>query len=183
MRQAIEDLNSRYESTGSAFRVESIAGGYQMLTLPAYHDAIARLRRSRSDSKLSQAALETLAIVAYRQPIIRADVEAIRGVACGEIIRGLLDKGLVKIAGRADVLGRPMLYGTTKRFLETFGLGGLEDLPRVEELRSGAPEAAKPAAPVPAEEREARPSEAAALNDGGNEDDSGAHNGSSDDAE
>jgi segregation and condensation protein B len=150
VRQAIDDLNSRYEAAGAAFRVEAIAGGYQMLTLPAYHDVIARLRRTRADSKLSQAAMETLAIVAYRQPIIRADVEAIRGVACGEVIRGLLDKGLVKIAGRADVLGRPMLYGTTRRFLEAFALSGLDDLPRVEELRSGAPDAAKATAPAPA---------------------------------
>ena len=85
--------------------------------------------------RLSQAALETLAIVAYRQPILRADVEAIRGVASGEVLRGLMDKQLVKIVGRAEVIGRPMLYGTTRRFLEIFGLKRIEDLPRVEELR------------------------------------------------
>ena len=83
--------------------------------------------------------METLAIVAYRQPILRADIEAIRGVACGEVLRGLMEKNLVKIVGRAEVLGRPMLYGTTRRFLESFGLGSLVDLPRVEQLRSGAP--------------------------------------------
>jgi segregation and condensation protein B len=84
--------------------------------------------------------METLAVVAYRQPIIRADVESIRGVACGDMIRKLMEKGLVKIVGRAEVLGRPMLYGTTRKFLEVFGLSDLEDLPGVEELRGGAQE-------------------------------------------
>jgi segregation and condensation protein B len=136
--QAVAALNARYERMGCVFRVEPIAGGYQMLTLPEYRDVVARLTRARGESRLSQAAMETLAIVAYRQPVLRADVEAIRGVACGEVLRGLMEKHLVRIVGRADVLGRPMLYGTTKRFLEIFGLRGLEDLPKVEELRSGA---------------------------------------------
>jgi segregation and condensation protein B len=92
----------------------------------------------KKDSRLSQAAMETLAIVAYRQPILRADIESIRGVASGEVLRGLLERQLVKIVGRAEVIGRPMLYGTSKRFLEVFGLASLDDLPRVEELRSGA---------------------------------------------
>jgi segregation and condensation protein B len=117
-----------------------------MLTLPQYHEVLSRLFKTRSDSKLSQAAMETLAILAYRQPILRVDVEAIRGVACGEVLRGLMEKNLVKIVGRAEVIGRPMLYGTTKNFLEIFGLGSLEDLPRVEELRSGAKETPKPPA-------------------------------------
>ncbi|HOD81229.1 MAG: hypothetical protein BWX88_01155 [Planctomycetes bacterium ADurb.Bin126] len=143
---AVKRLNDRYASIGAAFRIEAIAGGYQLLTVPRYHDVLTKLFRTKSDSRLSQAALETMAIVAYRQPILRADIEAIRGVASGEILRGLMDKQLVKIVGRAEVLGRPMLYGTTKRFLEVFGLSSLEDLPRVEELRSGAKEpAAKPA--------------------------------------
>jgi len=138
VHQAIATLNARYESQGSAFRIENIAGGYQMLTLNRYRDVLDRLNQSRSDSKLSQAAMETLAIIAYRQPILRADIEAIRGVACGEVIRGLMEKQLVKIVGRADVIGRPMLYGTTRRFLEVFGLARIEDLPRIQELRSGA---------------------------------------------
>jgi len=138
VKQAIASLNERYEQMGCTFRIESIAGGYQMLTLPEYHDVVARLSRARGDMRLSQAAMETLSIVAYRQPIMRADVEAIRGVACGDILRGLLEKRLVKIVGRAEVLGRPMLYGTTKRFLEVFGLASLKDLPKVEELRRGA---------------------------------------------
>jgi segregation and condensation protein B len=89
----------------------------------------------RDAGKLSPAALETLAIIAYKQPIIRADVETIRGVAVGEIIRTLMAKGLVKIIGRAEVVGRPLLYGTTKKFLEVFGLNSLKDLPKIEELK------------------------------------------------
>jgi segregation and condensation protein B len=91
--------------------------------------------RVRTETKLSQAALETLAIISYKQPVIRADIEAIRGVAAGEVIRNLMYKGLVKIVGRAEVLGRPMLYGTTKKFLDIFGLNTLKDLPKIEELK------------------------------------------------
>ena len=135
VKRAVNALNARYDASGAAFTIEDIAGGYQMMTRPEYNDVLSRMRHARADSRLSQAALETLAIVAYRQPILRADVEAIRGVACGEILRGLMDRQLVKIVGRAEVIGRPMLYGTTKRFLEVFGLKNLDDLPRVEELR------------------------------------------------
>ncbi|MHC4574007.1 MAG: SMC-Scp complex subunit ScpB [Planctomycetota bacterium] len=135
IRQHIESLNEKYRANNSAFRIEQIAGGYQMLTLSPYNHWLKKLLRVRSDSKLSPAALETLAVIAYKQPVIRADVEAIRGVAVGEIIRNLMYKGLVKIIGRAQVLGRPMLYGTTKKFLETFGLNSLKDLPKIEELK------------------------------------------------
>ena len=143
VKQAIALLNQRYEQMGCTFRIESIAGGYQMMTQPEYHDVVSRLFKAKGDSRLSQAAMETLAIVAYRQPVLRADIEAIRGVATGEVLRGLMEKQLVKIAGRAEVLGRPMLYGTTRRFLEVFGLSDLKDLPNVEELRSGAKDADK----------------------------------------
>jgi segregation and condensation protein B len=135
VRECIDNLNNKYRANNSAFRIEKIAGGYQMLTLSVYNSWLQKLLRARTDSKLSQAALETLAIVAYKQPIIRADVEAIRGVASGEIIRSLMFKGLVKIVGRAEVLGRPLLYGTTKKFLEVFGLNTLKDLPKIEELK------------------------------------------------
>lgn len=161
VKTAIRTLNERYEQAGSSFRIEEIGGGFQMLTLPEFHDVICRLTKARSDTKLSQAALETLAVIAYRQPMIRADVEAIRGVATGEVLRGLMEKQLVKIVGRADVIGRPMLYGTTRRFLDVFGLGSLEDLPRVEELRSGAREAAKPS-PTAAQPAQAAVAEAPA---------------------
>jgi segregation and condensation protein B len=135
VRQHIQALNDKYQANNNAFRIEQIAGGYQMLTLSAYNLWLGKLLRARSDSKLSPAALETLAVVAYKQPVMRADIEAIRGVAAGEMIRGLMYKGLVKIVGRAEVLGRPMLYGTTKKFLEIFGLNSLKDLPKVEELK------------------------------------------------
>ena len=135
VRKHVEALNQRYKETQSAFRIEEIAGGFQMLTLPEFSRWIEKVRRVRSESKLSQASLETLAIIAYRQPILRADVEAIRGVAAGELINRLREMGLVKIVGRADDVGRPMLYGTTRRFLEVFGLSDLGDLPQVEQLK------------------------------------------------
>jgi len=171
VKQAVARLNERYEQMGCTFRIESIAGGYQMLTLPEYHDVVGRLFRAKSETRLSQAALETLAIVAYRQPVLRADIEAIRGVATGEVLRGLMEKQLVKIVGRAEVLGRPMLYGTTRRFLEVFGLSNLKELPNVEELRSGARALpAKEASPragddEPAEEAAAEPAEPATADD------------------
>ena len=135
IRQHIKNLNEKYQANNSAFRIEQIAGGYQMLTLSPYNYWLKKLLRARSDSKLSPAALETLAIIAYKQPVMRADIEAIRGVTAGEVIRSLCYKGLVKIVGRAEVLGRPMLYGTTKKFLEVFGLNTLKDLPKVQELK------------------------------------------------
>jgi len=135
IRKCIENLNEKYEGGDFAFRIEQIAGGYQMMTLGRYNHWLKKLLRARTDTKLSQAALETLAIIAYKQPVMRADIEAIRGVAAGEVIRGLMYKGLVKIVGRAEVLGRPMLYGTTKQFLEVFGLNTIKDLPKVEELK------------------------------------------------
>ena len=135
IRKYIENLNDKYEAGNFSFRIEQIAGGYQMMTLSQYNHWLKRLLRARTDTKLSQAALETLAIIAYKQPVMRADIEAIRGVAAGEVIRGLIYKGLVKIVGRAEVLGRPMLYGTTKKFLEIFGLNTLKDLPKIEELK------------------------------------------------
>lgn len=134
VRQHIKNLNNKYQANNNAFRIEQIAGGYQMLTLSPYNHWLKKLLRARSDNKLSPAAMETLAIIAYKQPVMRADIEAIRGVAVGEVIRSLSYKGLVKIVGRAEVLGRPMLYGTTKKFLEVFGLNTLKDLPKVQEL-------------------------------------------------
>lgn len=136
VRTSIENLNARYTAENHAFRIEQIAGGYQMLTLNTYNPWLKKMLRVRSDSKLSPAAMETLAIIAYKQPIIRADIEAIRGVAVGDGLRNLMYKGLVKITGRAEILGRPMLYGTTRKFLEVFGLNTLKDLPKVEELKN-----------------------------------------------
>jgi segregation and condensation protein B len=133
-RRLIRKLHALYEKDGSAFQVEELAGGFQLLTRPAYHRWLVRLRRTGQELRLTSAARETLAIVAYRQPIMRADIEAIRGVHCGEVLRQLMEKGLVRIAGRDPSLGRPVLYGTTKKFLQVFGLKSLRDLPLAEQL-------------------------------------------------
>jgi segregation and condensation protein B len=129
-RRLLSKLQTFYEEEGSAFQVHEIAGGFQLLTRPEFHPWLLRLRQSGHDLRLSPAARETLAIVAYRQPIMRADVEAVRGVQCGDVLRLLMEKGLVRIAGRHESLGRPVLYGTTKKFLQIFGLRSLKDLPQ-----------------------------------------------------
>jgi segregation and condensation protein B len=134
-RTHVERLQKLYDADGSAFQVEEIAGGYQLLTRPQYHPWLARLKRTGHELRLTPATLETLAVIAYKQPIMRAEVEKVRGVACGEVIRQLMEKGLVRVAGRHDSLGRPQLYGTTKKFLQAFGLNTLQDLPQVESLR------------------------------------------------
>ncbi len=132
VKRHIEVLNDRYAQYGASFRIESIAKGFQLLTLPAYNHWISNLHKARADSRLSSAALETLAIVAYKQPILRADIEAIRGVAVGDMLVRLRDINLVRIVGRAEEIGRPLLYGTTTRFLEVFGLSSLKDLPKLD---------------------------------------------------
>lgn len=135
VQEAVQRLNEFYDQSDRSFRVEQVAGGYQVLTLPRFHETLANLHKTKSDNKLSPAALETLAIVAYKQPMMRAQVETIRGVSCGEVLRSLMDRHLIKIVGRAEEVGRPMLYGTTKTFLEVFGLSALKDLPNAKELQ------------------------------------------------
>lgn len=134
IKSAIDSLNKTYDRDARAFRIERIAGGFRVMTREELAPLVTRLHAERQQQKLSQAALETLSIIAYRQPVMRAEIEVIRGVACGDILRGLMDRRLVKIVGRAEELGRPMLYGTTKDFLETFGLANLNDLPEVQGL-------------------------------------------------
>ena len=131
---AIASLNQVYEQTQRSFRIEKVAGGYRVMTLPEFGTLLERIRQKHDSGRLSQAALETLAVIAYRQPVTRADLEAIRGVACGEVLRGLLDRNLIRITGRAEEVGRPMLYGTTRQFLEVFGLSSIADLPTRDEL-------------------------------------------------
>ncbi len=133
-RRLVGRLRELYDRDGTAFQVEEVAGGYQLLTRPEFHPWLVRLRRGGKDVRLSAAARETLAIIAYRQPITRADVEAVRGVQCDEVLRQLMEKGLVRITGRDDSLGRPMLYGTTKKFLQAFGLKSLRELPPAPDL-------------------------------------------------
>lgn len=133
-RTMIRELNEQYDRSGQAFHIKRVAGGYQMLTRPQFARWIERLQTSKPHPRLSRSALETLTIVAYRQPVIKVDIEAIRGVSCGEMLRQLLEAGLIRIAGRSENLGRPYLYGTTREFLESFGLASLRDLPRADQL-------------------------------------------------
>ncbi|MCQ4574506.1 MAG: SMC-Scp complex subunit ScpB [Candidatus Brocadiales bacterium] len=134
--ETIEQLRKDYDDTGRAFQIEEIAGGYLLLSRQQYHPWIARLEKKTQESKLSPAAMETLSIIAYKQPILRSTIEAIRGVESSQMLRSLMDKGLAKVVGKDETLGRPLLYGTTKRFLEYFGLRSLRDLPRTLELSS-----------------------------------------------
>jgi len=136
VRDAVDLLNAAYERDGRSFRIEPVAGGYRVMTLSKYAPDVARLRNAKVSAKLSRASVETLAIIAYKQPITRAELEAIRGVSCGEVLKSLLERRLVTIKGRAEELGRPMLYGTTREFLDHFGLPSIKDLPTVEELRA-----------------------------------------------
>ena len=131
----IDRLNAAYDQSGSPFRVERVATGYQLLTRPEYARWLGRLHQRQSELKLTPPALETLTILAYRQPMTRADLEALRGVQCTDILKMLMERGLVRIAGEDDSLGRPFLYETTRKFLETFGLRSLDDLPQAKDLR------------------------------------------------
>jgi segregation and condensation protein B len=140
-RTIIGELNARYDHSGQSFHIKHIAGGYQMMTRPQFSDWIGRLEHLSQPLRLSAPAMETLTVVAYRQPIIKAEIEAIRGVACGEMLRQLLEFNLLKIAGRSEKLGRPFLYATTKEFLTLFGLSSLQELPKAKELLGiGLPE-------------------------------------------
>jgi len=134
VKKAVEELLADYDAQGRAFTIEEVAGGYQLFTRPEYNKYLKPLLRAHQQARLTQAALETLAIIAYKQPVPRVEVEDIRGVACGDMIRALMEKGLVRIAGRSEQLGRPLLYGTTKKFLQAFGLGSVKDLPDSKQL-------------------------------------------------
>jgi segregation and condensation protein B len=134
VREAVRTLVEEYNDAGRAFTVEEIAGGLQLLTRPEYNKHLKKLLRARNEARFTQAALETLAIIAYKQPLSRAEIEDIRGVACGDMVRTLMEKGLVRVAGRSEHLGRALLYGTTKKFLQVFGLGSVKDLPDSKQL-------------------------------------------------
>lgn len=137
-RTLVNQLNQRYEKRGSALHVEQVGGGYQLLTRGELAPWLRRLRHVPAETRLSSPALEALAVVAYRQPIPRAEVEAIRGVSCGEILRQLLEQDLIRIGGRGKDLGRPYLYVTTRKFLQLFGMRSLEQLPRADQWRRHA---------------------------------------------
>jgi segregation and condensation protein B len=131
---ALECLRTELEQGRLPLALRKIAGGWRLLTDPEQAGTVARLRSEPRPERISAAALETLAIIAYRQPVSKAEIEAIRGVQAGPVLRSLVDRGLVRITGRAELPGQPLLYGTTKEFLERFGLSALKDLPRDGEL-------------------------------------------------
>lgn len=137
VRAALEAAGQALDASGLPVVLRQIAGGWRLLTDPAMGEVIGRLRKAPKAERISSAALETLAIVAYRQPVTKAEVEAIRGVQSGPLLRTLVDRGLVRVTGRADQPGSPLQYGTTRDFLDRFGLASLDDLPRDGELASG----------------------------------------------
>ncbi|MEK7401760.1 MAG: SMC-Scp complex subunit ScpB [Gemmatimonadota bacterium] len=134
LRAALDEIRVHYDSEGHGVELTEIAGGWQVLTRSEYTEAIERAQLAARPQRLSAAALETLAIVAYRQPIGRSEIEDIRGVNVGSILKSLNERGLIDVVGRAEGLGRPLLYGTTPLFLEHFALRHLEELPRADEL-------------------------------------------------
>lgn len=137
LNKYIQGLNDEYEKTGRSFRIEEIAGGWQIRTRPDFSAWIKSLLNIQRRERLSGPALETLAIIAYKQPITRIEIEGIRGVNVDYIVNSLIEKDLVRVVGKKDVVGHPYMYGTTTRFLEHFGLASLNDLPNVEELKRG----------------------------------------------
>src|SRR5213595_726818 len=157
---ALEQLKIEYVQEEHAFAITEKAEGWQLVTDPAFVRWVRQLFPAPKPARLTAPALETLAIIAYRQPIIRADVEAVRGVSIDGVLQTLMERGLVKIAGRAEVPGRPLLYETTQFFLDHFGLRALDELPNVEELRTrhlpvarsaaGIGDAGRPGSPTPA---------------------------------
>lgn len=135
-RSLVRELGRRLRRRGSAMQAVEVAHGVQLLTRPALAHWLGRLHAPAEEPRLSAPALETLAVAAYRQPTTRAEIEAIRGVQCGEILRLLMERGLLRIVGRSEELGRPFLYGTTRKFLQVFGLRRLEQLPPVDQIRN-----------------------------------------------
>ncbi|MEW6026736.1 MAG: SMC-Scp complex subunit ScpB [Planctomycetota bacterium] len=155
VRKCIDELNALYRSNGHSFSISEVAGGYQIRTLPEYHPYLKKLHEKRSEGILSNAALETLSIIAYKQPITRAEIDSIRGVDSSAIVRGLMEKKLIRITGRAEVPGRPLLHGTSNNFLELLGLSSLKDLPKIEEVQAGLP-IGQPGRPAEAEAERAQ---------------------------
>ncbi len=135
VREALRDLAAEYDARGGAFFLKEVAGGFQIRTRPEYGTWIKRLIQP-APARLSRAAMETLAIIAYKQPVIRSDVEHIRGVDCGGILRMLMEKKLIRVLGRKAIPGRPLIYGTTRQFLEVFELKDLTELPTPEEVEA-----------------------------------------------
>ncbi|MBW2107380.1 MAG: SMC-Scp complex subunit ScpB [Deltaproteobacteria bacterium] len=134
IRAALESLARDYDTQKRGFFLSEVAGGYQLRTRPEYRQWARRLKKTKP-ARLSRAAMETLAIVAYKQPVLRSDIEHLRGVDCGGTLRTLLERGVVRVLGRKDLPGRPLVYGTSKRFLEMFDLKDLNNLPTLKDLQ------------------------------------------------
>jgi segregation and condensation protein B len=148
VQAALDELREHYDVDGHGVELVEIGGGWQILTRPEYTEAIERAQLAARPSRLSAAALETLAIIAYRQPIGRAEIEEIRGVSVGGVLKSLHERALIDVTGRGEGLGRPLLYGTTPSFLEQFALRHLDELPRVDELAVALRAAASPDVPA-----------------------------------
>ena len=134
IRQLIEELRAEYEQSNRGIRITEIAGGFQMVTQPTLAVFLKKLFKSRHVERLSKPALETLAIIAYKQPVTKLEIESLRNVNVDGVVRNLLDKDLIRIAGRRKAPGRPFVFGTTRQFLEYFGLKSLGELPKIEEF-------------------------------------------------
>lgn len=135
VQQAIEEIKTRFDADFHGIKLAALAGGYRLITNQENAPWVKKLLAVKSSARLSKPGLETLSIIAYKQPVIRADIEEIRGVDCGGVLKTLLERRLIKIVGRKDIPGRPILYGTTKEFLQYFGLNNLSDLPTLKEFR------------------------------------------------
>ena len=138
LRKVIDELIQEYEASGRGMRIVEVAGGFQMIAATNYAVFLKKLFKDRSPEKLSKPALESLAIIAYKQPLTRSEIESLRNVNVDGVMKSLLDKNLVRICGRKKIPGRPFVYGTTREFLEHFGLKSLEDLPKIEEFTAMA---------------------------------------------
>ncbi|MFH0939481.1 MAG: SMC-Scp complex subunit ScpB [Planctomycetota bacterium] len=135
-RKVLKTIKERYDQQRCPWDLTEVAGGYRLITRPEFYPAVQRLKTQTAQRKLTPAALETLALIAYRQPIGRAEIESARGVGAGPVLRLLLEKKLIKISGRGTGLGQPLLYGTSDYFLEHFGLKSIQDLPKPGEFKN-----------------------------------------------
>ena len=135
IESAVDFLKEKYNNDSFSFSIYEIAGGYQFLTKPAYQASISILLKQKSKKRLSTSALETLAIIAYKQPITKTEIESIRGVGCDYAVQKLLEKELLEIKGKADSIGRPVLYGTNDKFMENFGINSLQELPDIKDFQ------------------------------------------------
>ena len=134
VKAALDEVTERLKKSGLPLQMRAVAGGHTFFTTPELAETVARLSKDRKVERISPAALETLSVIAYRQPVTKAEIDAIRGVQAGPILRSLVDRGLARVVGRADVPGHPLQYGTTRTFLDRFGLMNLKELPRDSEL-------------------------------------------------